>query len=165
MSGVGRCDLLHKPAGFPSPATQRHPKPCRLLPCLFADITDNWLPPWLAPNLITLTGLFALISVYFMTAVYLPEYEYVVPGEETPRWVYFAIGTAVFFYLHMDCLDGKQARKTKTSSPLGQLFDHGACHACHEACATPLPSVQLPGGLTIVFAWVQAVMPWRCTSS
>ncbi|GAB4823532.1 hypothetical protein N2152v2_010578 [Parachlorella kessleri] len=25
----------------------------------------------------------------------------------------------------MDCLDGKQARRTKTSSPLGQLFDHG----------------------------------------
>lgn len=33
---------------------------------------------------------------------------------------------AVFFYLHMDCLDGKQARRTKNSSPLGQLFDHGA---------------------------------------
>ena len=25
----------------------------------------------------------------------------------------------------MDCLDGKQARRTKNSSPLGQLFDHG----------------------------------------
>ena len=35
-------------------------------------------------------------------------------------------GAAVFFYLHMDCLDGKQARRTKNSSPLGQLFDHGA---------------------------------------
>jgi hypothetical protein len=27
----------------------------------------------------------------------------------------------------MDCLDGKQARRTKNSSPLGQLFDHGGC--------------------------------------
>ena len=36
-------------------------------------------------------------------------------------------GAAVFFYLHMDCLDGKQARRTKNSSPLGQLFDHGGC--------------------------------------
>jgi phosphatidylglycerophosphate synthase len=25
----------------------------------------------------------------------------------------------------MDAIDGKQARKTKSSSPLGQLFDHG----------------------------------------
>ncbi len=28
-------------------------------------------------------------------------------------------------YLHLDCIDGKQARRTKSSSPLGQLFDHG----------------------------------------
>ena len=25
----------------------------------------------------------------------------------------------------MDNMDGKQARKTKTSSPLGMIFDHG----------------------------------------
>lgn len=25
----------------------------------------------------------------------------------------------------MDAVDGKQARRTKSSSPLGQLFDHG----------------------------------------
>ena len=25
----------------------------------------------------------------------------------------------------LDAIDGKQARRTKTSSPLGQLFDHG----------------------------------------
>jgi len=25
----------------------------------------------------------------------------------------------------MDAVDGKQARRTGTSSPLGQLFDHG----------------------------------------
>jgi len=28
-------------------------------------------------------------------------------------------------YTWLDCLDGKQARRTGTSSPLGQLFDHG----------------------------------------
>lgn len=40
-------------------------------------------------------------------------------------------GWAVFFYLHLDCLDGKQARRTKSSSPLGQLFDHGVvCGVC-----------------------------------
>lgn len=25
----------------------------------------------------------------------------------------------------MDAMDGKQARRTETSSPLGELFDHG----------------------------------------
>ncbi len=42
-----------------------------------------------------------------------------------PRWVYYFNGFSVFWYLHLDCLDGKQARRTKSSSPLGQLFDHG----------------------------------------
>lgn len=42
-----------------------------------------------------------------------------------PRWLYYFNGFSVFWYLHLDCLDGKQARRTKSSSPLGQLFDHG----------------------------------------
>lgn len=49
----------------------------------------------------------------------------VCPAGEAPRWVYFFLGFSVFTYLHMDCIDGKQARRTKSSSPLGQLFDHG----------------------------------------
>lgn len=35
------------------------------------------------------------------------------------------MGVAAFSYLHLDALDGKQARRTGTSSPLGQLVDHG----------------------------------------
>ncbi len=35
----------------------------------------------------------------------------------------FAIG--LFFYQTLDAIDGKQARRTGSSSPLGQLFDHG----------------------------------------
>jgi len=27
--------------------------------------------------------------------------------------------------MNLDAMDGKQARRTKSSSPLGQLFDHG----------------------------------------
>lgn len=84
------------------------------------DITSNWLPNWLAPNLITLTGLITLIFSYIITAYYNIDFTY-----ETPRWNYLLAAAAVFIYLHMDCLDGKQARKTGTSSPLGQLFDHG----------------------------------------
>jgi ethanolaminephosphotransferase len=44
---------------------------------------------------------------------------------EAPRWVYALSGIAVLLYVHLDCLDGKQARRTGSSSPLGQLFDHG----------------------------------------
>eukprot|EP01132_Coremiostelium_polycephalum_P000908 gene908-1137_t len=41
------------------------------------------------------------------------------------RWVHFAAGFCIFIYMMMDNIDGKQARRTKTSSPLGELFDHG----------------------------------------
>lgn len=41
-----------------------------------------------------------------------------------PSWVYVACGLAIPIYFNLDCIDGKQARRTGSSSPLGQLFDH-----------------------------------------
>ncbi|KAK7856834.1 choline/ethanolaminephosphotransferase 1, partial [Quercus suber] len=49
-----------------------------------------------------------------------------------PRWVHFAHGLLLFLYQTFDAVDGKQARRTNSSSPLGELFDHG-CDAL--ACA------------------------------
>jgi phosphatidylglycerophosphate synthase len=46
-------------------------------------------------------------------------------SSECPSWVFFYIGCSFLFYMMMDAIDGKQARKTGSSSPLGQLFDHG----------------------------------------
>ena len=51
-------------------------------------------------------------------------------GEGAPRWVFAAMGAATLAYLHLDCLDGKQARRTASASPLGQLFDHGCDALC-----------------------------------
>lgn len=42
-----------------------------------------------------------------------------------PRWTYAYCGIAQFVYQTLDAVDGKHARATKASSPLGQLFDHG----------------------------------------
>ena len=103
------------------------------------------LPLWLAPNLITLIGIFGLVVAYVVTLFYLPGLAganncsamrklprlrviSTAPGHAAgngPRWLYYLNGFSVFWYLHLDCLDGKQARRTKSSSPLGQLFDHG----------------------------------------
>ena len=44
---------------------------------------------------------------------------------EAPRWVYFNLAGSLFVYQTMDAIDGKQARRTGTGSPLGELFDHG----------------------------------------
>ena len=39
--------------------------------------------------------------------------------------ILFSIAFCISTYLNMDAIDGKQARRTGTSSPLGELFDHG----------------------------------------
>ena len=47
--------------------------------------------------------------------------------EATPidNWVFGAMAISYFIYRVLDEMDGKQARKTGNSSPLGLLFDHG----------------------------------------
>ncbi|GCC37658.1 hypothetical protein chiPu_0016163 [Chiloscyllium punctatum] len=35
------------------------------------------------------------------------------------------LGEGLFIYQSLDAIDGKQARRTNSSSPLGELFDHG----------------------------------------
>uniref|UniRef100_A0A7S0ZM58 Uncharacterized protein n=1 Tax=Noctiluca scintillans TaxID=2966 RepID=A0A7S0ZM58_NOCSC len=92
----------------------------------------NWLveflPIWLAPNLVTHLGIapFWLFTILIM--ILYPTYDLQVPG-----WVLSCSGIAIAFYVVMDALDGKQARRTGSSSPLGQLVDHGL------DCGTVLP--------------------------
>ena len=52
-----------------------------------------------------------------------------------PTWLYILAVSTMFFYQTLDAIDGKQARRTKTSGPLGQLFDHG-CDAMTVSLAT-----------------------------
>lgn len=42
-----------------------------------------------------------------------------------PRWACFLCAVGLFVYQSLDAIDGKQARRTGTSTPLGELFDHG----------------------------------------
>lgn len=42
-----------------------------------------------------------------------------------PQWVFGLEGLCYFCYRLLDELDGKQARRTGNSSPLGLIFDHG----------------------------------------
>lgn len=119
-------------------------------------ITNNWLPMWLAPNLITLMGLTALLAAYVAAWVELPEI-----GGFAPLWLYFFSGGAVFFYLHMDCLDGKQARRTRNSSPLGQLFDHGCdALAVHLVLANVACSLNFPPGWRLITSTFCITAPW-----
>lgn len=44
---------------------------------------------------------------------------------QAPLWAYIACACGLFIYQSLDAIDGKQARRTNSSSPLGELFDHG----------------------------------------
>ncbi|KAF2635321.1 ethanolaminephosphotransferase 1 [Massarina eburnea CBS 473.64] len=78
------------------------------------------LPLWLAPNLVTLLGFFFILANIGILALYVPDL--VGPA---PSWVYYSFAFGIWMYSTMDNVDGKQARRTGTSSPLGELFDHG----------------------------------------
>lgn len=44
---------------------------------------------------------------------------------QAPFWAYILGALGLFIYQSLDAIDGKQARRTNSSSPLGELFDHG----------------------------------------
>lgn len=44
---------------------------------------------------------------------------------EGPQWINFSFAAGLWLYSTFDNVDGRQARRTGTSSPLGELFDHG----------------------------------------
>ena len=78
------------------------------------------LPLWLAPNMVTLLGFFFILGNVVLLSVFMPDL--VGPG---PPWLYYSFAAGVWMYSTMDNIDGKQARRTGSSSPLGELFDHG----------------------------------------
>jgi ethanolaminephosphotransferase len=100
---------------------------------------DNFLNPfWLwgatliprkvSPNMVSLSGLLCTMSAAMLIIIYdvtLTTY--------VPTWLSFYGGFAVFMFQTLDAIDGKHARNTNTSSPLGQLFDHGC-----DAVNTPV---------------------------
>ncbi|XP_047526503.1 cholinephosphotransferase 1 isoform X1 [Vanessa atalanta] len=99
--------------------------------CTSASILDAWLQPWwcwlvsktplwLAPNLITILGLIVNIVTTLILIWYSPD-----ARQEPPRWACALCALGVFIYQSLDAIDGKQARRTGSQSPLGELFDHG----------------------------------------
>ncbi|XP_075164924.1 choline/ethanolaminephosphotransferase 1 bbc isoform X1 [Haematobia irritans] len=99
--------------------------------CTNSSLMDPWLQPWwnwlvsktplwLAPNLITIVGLAVNILTTLILVAHAPE-----GTAPPPRWTCLLCALGLFIYQSLDSIDGKQARRTNTSSPLGELFDHG----------------------------------------
>ena len=77
-------------------------------------IANNFLPNWLAPNLMTIAGLLVpiiqLVVIGFLDASFTAV---------LPAWVWFLCTFGLFWYQTIDATDGKQARRTDNCSPLG----------------------------------------------
>ncbi|XP_039019107.1 choline/ethanolaminephosphotransferase 1-like [Hibiscus syriacus] len=114
----------------------------------------NFFPLWMPPNMITLMGFMFLVTSAVLGYVYSPQLD-----SAPPRWVHFAHGLLLFLYQTFDAVDGKQARRTNSSGPLGELFDHG-CDAL--ACAfesMAFGSTAMCGGDSFWF-WVISAVPF-----
>lgn len=99
--------------------------------CESSSICDKLLQPWwtflvnqtplfIAPNLLTIVGLLVNIVTSLLLLYHAPDAK-----ADAPRWCYLLCAVGLFIYQSLDAIDGKQARRTNTSSPLGELFDHG----------------------------------------
>lgn len=78
------------------------------------------LPMWLAPNAVTALGSAACMLSYVLVWRYNFTFQ-----DSVPSSLLVWNGLCLMLYYTLDCMDGKQARRTSSSSPLGQLFDHG----------------------------------------
>nr|CAD7454674.1 unnamed protein product [Timema tahoe] len=89
----------------------------------------QFCPKWVAPNLLTFSGFLFTVLNFFLFAYY--DYDFYASSvkhpeaDPIPRWVWLIAAINIFLAYTLDGIDGKQARKTQTSGPLGELFDHG----------------------------------------
>lgn len=81
----------------------------------------SYLPDWIAPNTLTALG-FVHTIVPLVVMFLIGGFDLLGP---IPQWFFFVQAWCYFAYRMLDEMDGKQARKTGNSSPLGLIFDHG----------------------------------------
>lgn len=91
------------------------------------------LPMTLAPNFITFSG-----WVLGMSSTVVLLYYYFSEAAVYPSWAWYYATFSLFGYQTLDAIDGKQARRTGSSSPLGELFDHGC-----DAFLTPFVGINV----------------------
>ncbi|XP_024527721.1 choline/ethanolaminephosphotransferase 1 isoform X1 [Selaginella moellendorffii] len=114
----------------------------------------NLFPLWMPPNMITLSGFLLVVASAFLSYVYSPHMD-----SPSPKWVHFLHGLLLFLYQTFDAVDGKQARRTNSSSPLGELFDHG-CDALSCAFETMAFGASVMSGSHTLWFWAIATVPF-----
>ena len=89
-------------------------------------VLESLVPKWVAPNALTFAGLVVNVMAATPLLLFCPTAK-----ERPPRWTLLLAALGLFAYQTLDAIDGKQARRTGTVSPMGELFDHG-CDRHHR---------------------------------
>jgi len=94
----------------------------------FWNKTVQLCPKWVAPNLLTFVGFLFTVGAYALLTYY--DNDFLASTDDPahppiPDWAFIATSAFIFVAYTLDGIDGKQARRTGTSGPLGELFDHG----------------------------------------
>ncbi|KZF19276.1 Choline/ethanolaminephosphotransferase [Xylona heveae TC161] len=109
----------------------------------YTNVAIKLFPMSMAPNAITLTG-FSFVVMNFLTMLwYNPTLD-----QDCPSWVYYTWAVGLFLYQTFDACDGQQARRTRQSGPLGELFDHGV-----DACNTFLEVLLFAAAMNLGQGW------------
>lgn len=118
---------------------------------------DMFIPESVAPNVITFAGLLASIFCLFVTLYVNPT----LSANGTPSWLCYLVGLGIFTYQTLDNMDGKQARKTGSSSALGMFFDH-ACDAINAGVTTVTMGAIMGTGWTgkIFITYLSSFLPF-----
>ncbi|KAJ9622621.1 Phosphotransferase [Taxawa tesnikishii (nom. ined.)] len=109
----------------------------------YTNFVIHCFPMSMAPNMITLTG-FGFVIVNLMTMLYYSP----TLDQDCPSWVYASWSIGLFLYQTFDAVDGTQARRTRQSGPLGELFDHGV-----DACNTSLEVLLFAAAMNFGQGW------------
>ena len=111
----------------------------------------EFLPMTMAPNLVTTIGGCFCFASFCLSTYYNNLADSSDDDSAIPTWLFFWNFFAIATYYTFDCMDGKQARRTGTSSPLGQLFDHGFDSICNFAFIPAIQCiVRLPTSLLLI---------------
>lgn len=84
---------------------------------------------WLAPNLLTFTGFLFTVTNGLLLTIF--DYDFCASSDTIPSclpvplWIWLVCAVNHFLAHTLDGIDGKHARRTKSSGPLGELMDHG----------------------------------------
>ncbi|KLJ13081.1 ethanolaminephosphotransferase [Blastomyces silverae] len=115
-----------------------------ILKPFYTHVVIKCFPMSMAYHQITLTG-FCFVVINFLTLLwYNPTLD-----QDCPPWVYMSWAVGLFLYQTFDAVDGAQARRTRQSGPLGELFDHGV-----DACNTALEVLIFAGATNLGQSWL-----------